>query len=203
MGIDMATTNAPFGLQPWGKLLGANLYTITNTIPTYGIYHGDLVEHNSTTLATPGYGSLVDVLKTNAGATGSLLGAVLGLYTYQMDPVMYLLATATGNGTIGGLILVADHPLQEFIVQEDGVTSSLQIADMGTLRTMTAVAAAGSNATGISSMVLDSNNTTNPAVKVLKPHPDDTISAAGAAGNYCRFVVQVCTHVRAADVGSI
>ena len=204
MGIDLASVNAPFGLQVWGNLIEAHMYCITNTIPTYGIYHGDLVEHTSASLLSAyGFGQLVNVQKTNAGATGSLVGAVIGIMDHLYDPVTHLLAADTGDGTIGGYVLVADHPKQRFIVQEDGVTSSLQITDIGTLRTMTAVAAAGSNATGMSSMVLDSNNTTNPALHVIGVHPDDTISSGGAAGNYCRFIVELCTHYRDADRGAI
>ena len=202
MGIDLATTNAPFGLIPWGNVLEAHMYCIVDPVASGGIFHGDLVEHGGTTLATPAHGQLVEAVMEAEGASGSLLGGVLAVFDVNYDPQLYLAGAATGNGTIAGYVLVADHPNQLYLCQEDGDTGSLQIADMGILVEL--VTGTGSTVTGRSGMMLDGNGgTSNPAVRVIKAHPDDTISAAGAASNYCRFVVELCTSYRAGDLGAI
>ncbi len=202
MGIDMATTNAPFGLAPWGNILEAHMYCVVDPVASGGIYVGDLVEHGGTTLATPHFGQLVEAVMEAEGATGSLLGGVLECFDYKYDPVMYLAAAATGNGTIAGYVLVADDPLQQYIAQEDGLSGSLQIADMGIIVKM--MTGTGNTTTGLSGMEIDGNGGTGtPAVHLIKPHPDDTISAAGAAGNYCRFVVELATSYRAGNRGAI
>lgn len=196
MGIDMATINAPFGLMPWGNVLEAHMYCLKDTVET-SIYHGDLMEHGGTTLLTPTYGQLIEAVREAEGAAGSILGAVLEIFDVDGDPILYMDDATVGNGTIAGYVLLADHPLQQFIAQEDGDTGSLQIADMGIVCKMIGTGV-GDNVTGLSSMMIDGNGGTGtPAVHLIAPHPDDTISAAGAASNYCRFICELVTHYRA------
>lgn len=190
---DYATTDAPFGLKPWGNVISAHLYAIA-TAPGAAIYHGDLVEAAGAVLATP-IGSLQSIAVEETGAAGSLLGGILALYDEHMDPCLYIASSEAGNGTIAGYALVADSPDQEYIAAEDGDTSSLQAADIGLNIDMVSTAS-GSTSSGQGAMELDSDtvaNTVTLGLKLLGVHPDDTISAAGAAGNHCRFIVKINT----------
>jgi hypothetical protein len=192
MGINMASTDAPFGLQPWGKLLGASYYAIVTANAT-AIHPGDLMERGATSLATPHMGQLMQALMEETGAAGSELGACLACFDHNFNPLLYIPVTTTGNGTIAGYVLVADDPMQTYIVQEDGVGESTVAASIGLNADMIATHA-GSTVTGRSGMELDSstkNTTATLALKILGVHPDDTISAAGAAGTWCRFIVKV------------
>jgi len=190
MSMDQASTDAPTGLTPYGQVLSTQLCCIaTNPTPAY--YTGHMVEHGGTTLSTP-MGQLVSVAVEETGAAQSIFGVIIALYDSDYDPVKYLAAATTGDGTIAGYALVADHPRQLFVAQEDGDTSSMQIANMGLNVDCTGVT--GSTSTGRSYMELDSDtvaNTATLALKILGPHPHDTISAAGAAANHCRFIVQI------------
>ena len=91
--------------------------------------------------------------------------------------------------------------MQRYLVQEDGDTSSLQVADIGL--NVDGVGTTGSTTTGRSLMEIDSDSaaTTNTlAWKIVGIHPDDTISAAGAAGNHARFIVMPNSSHLAANV---
>lgn len=202
MGVNLASTDAAFGLKPYGPILSTQLCVIaTNPTPAY--YAGHMVEHAGTTLATP-YGQMTSVAVEETGAAGSIMGAILALFDSDYDPVKYIAASTTGDSTIAGYALVADHPKQLYTIQEDGDTSSLVIANMGLCADCTGVT--GTTSTGQSLMELDSDTiaTTNTlALRVLKPHPDDTISSAGAAGTYCRFIVQINSAWNAANIDGV
>uniref|UniRef100_A0A6H1ZGG7 Putative structural protein n=1 Tax=viral metagenome TaxID=1070528 RepID=A0A6H1ZGG7_9ZZZZ len=190
MGIDMATTDAPFGFRPWGNVLSANIYAIVTAYGT-AVYIGDAMEIGGTAITTKIYGTIQNCQVEDTGAAGSMLGAVLGLFTSTGEPTPYIAASTTGDSVVAGYALIADHPLQKYIVAEDGDTSSIQVANVG-LNVEGISTNSGDTNTGQSKMEIDSNtvNTTSTlAWKILGVHPDDTISAAGAAGNHCRFIV--------------
>ena len=200
---DMASTNAPFGLKPWGNVKSANLYAIA-TAPGAAIYHGDLVEAAGTALSTP-HGYMQSCAVEETGAAGSLLGGILALFDEDMDPCLYIASGEAGDGTIAGYALVADDPNQEYVAQEDGDTSSLQAADVGQNIDMVHTES-GDTGTGLSGMELDSDTAAGTATlgfKILKPHPEDSISAAGAAGNHCRFIIKMNAAYRGSNTAGV
>lgn len=193
---DMATVDARFGLEPWGPMRvdGCHYYAV-ETVPDVNLFHGDPVEVEGVGILTPHKGVLQSVEVKVGGAAVSLVGVIMGLYDEDMCPVQKLITTDAGNGTIAGYAFVCDDPWQKYIVQEDGVGSSIELAELG-LNGDLVLTHAGSSSTGISGCELDSSDTLAPGgttgdVKILAVHPEDTISAAGAEGNHARFIVQL------------
>lgn len=192
MGIDMASIDAPNGFEVYGPLLRANWYAVP-TAPAVAVTPGCLVENNGTAYATK-RGVLTGVAHEETGALATLVGIVLATEDHNGAHSTHIAASAAGDGVIAGYALVADHPDQLFIAQEDGVTSSLQVADIG--QNVDAIGTGSSTTTYRSTMEIDSNtaSTTNTlGLKILGIHPDDTISSAGAAGNHARFIVKINT----------
>lgn len=201
MGVDLASTDAPFGFQVYGPCLHASMYAVVTTYGT-AIFIGDSGEIGGTAITTARFGTIQNFQVEETGAIGSMLGAVLSLYDSTGLPVNTIAASTTGDGTVAGYALVADHQDQEYLVQEDGDTSSLQVADIG-LNIDGVSTAGGSTTTGLSGMEIDSNTvatTSTLAWKLIGVHPDDTISAAGAAGTNCRFIVKMNAAHRGSNV---
>ena len=205
MGMNMAGTDAPFGLAPWGEVIHSSIYAVV-TANAVAMAVGDLVEAVGDALTTAKYGTIQSCITEETGAAGSLIGAVLALFDHDGLPVNRIAVTTTGDSVVAGYALVADSPDQLYIAAEDGDTSSIQVADIGLNANMisTHAAAAGNNYR--SKMEIDSNtiaNTATLALKVLGVHPDDTISAAGAAGNHARFIVKIHTPYLGTDHTSL
>lgn len=199
--MDFATTDAPFGFQPHGELLRARYYAIVTEYGT-AVFPGDAAEIGGTAISTAKMGTLQNMQVEETGAAGSILGAVLGLLDSDGMPTGSIAASTVGDGTVAGYALVADHPQQEYIVQEDGDTSSIVVANVG-LNANGISTHSGDTDTNRSKMELDSSSVATTATlawKILGVHPDDTISAAGAAGNYCRFIVMPNSAHKAANV---
>lgn len=192
MGVDLASTDAPFGLMPYGQLLGANMYAIVTANAT-AFYVGDMVEQSGTSYLTPHMGNLMGCAVEETGAAGTLLGSVLAVYDHNFKHLLYMPASTTGNSTIAGYALVADHADQLYLAQEDGDTSSIVAANVG-LNVDLVSTASGSTNTGLSGMEIDSDtvaSTSTLGFRIVGVHEDDTISSAGAAGNHCRFILKM------------
>lgn len=192
----MASTDAANGLEPWECLKRERPYAIvTNNAVAISI--GDMVETAGAAVFTQLHGNLLMIITEETGAAGSIVGVVTQLLDSDGYPVDYIAASTTGNSVIAGYALVADHPDQTFKVQEDGDTSSIQVADIGLNADMISTQTATESNGYLSKMELDSDTvatTATLALKVWGVHPDDTISPAGAAGNHCRFLVKINTH---------
>lgn len=190
-GPDHVLTDAAFGYIPWGPVIRANIYAVV-TNNAVAMYRGSVVEASGAALLTPKMGYLQAAVGEETGADGSIIGAVLAIFDENMEPVKYLAASTTGDGTIAGYVLVADHPDQLYLAQEDGDTSSLAAADIGS--NVEAVGTTGDTDTGVSLQEIDSNskNTTSTlAFKLVGIHPDDTVYPAAAAGGHARFIVKL------------
>lgn len=135
----------------------------------------------------------------NAG----LLGAVLSIFDEDMDPVKYIVPAETGNGTIAGYVLVADHPDQQFVAREDFDTNAIETAEGSMNANIISVAlCAGNTKTGLSTQMIDSTTAAATAalqVKLYGPHPndsdlvaDDTPGDTGDEG--CRYICQINEH---------
>ena len=111
-------------------MLRANLYAVL-TAPTIAFFHGDPVQHGGTIAATQ-LGQFPIVEDGGVVANGDLLlGAVVGVFSEKMDPLNYMAIGRTGNSTIAGFVMVADHPDQEFLIQEDCETTPIPIMRIG------------------------------------------------------------------------
>jgi len=194
----VSNTDAAFGLRVWGELLGAHLYGVATAYGT-AIYLGTMMEHNGTSYATKYGGGIPGCAVEETGAAGSILGAAIAIFDSDMDPVNYLAASTTGDGVVAGYVLIADHPMQKFLAQEDGDTTPVAAASIGLNADM--IGTGGSTTTGVSTMEIDSdtvNTTSTLAVKILSSHPDDTIASA-----YCRFIVMINSHHNAPNIDGV
>ncbi len=183
----MANTDAPFGFKPYGPLLSAEWYPIATAYGT-AVFVGDWVEITNTGLVCKVFGgdTRMGIEIDATGAAGDELGAVLELMDSNGDPISYLPASTTGDSVVAGYALVADHPMQEYLVQEDGDTTPIAAASVGLNVAMISTHTGDTN-TGKSKQEIDSNtvNTTSTlALRVLRSYPGDTVGSA-----YCRWVV--------------
>lgn len=191
----MSNQDAAFGLRVWGECKGARLYGIATSYGT-AVYIGSLMKHDGTSYATTFGGGIPGCAVEETGAAGSLLGGVIALFDSDMDPVNYIAASTAGDGTVAGYALIADHPDQEFLMQEDGDTTPIAAASIGL--NANCIGTGGNTTTGVATSEIDSttvNTTATLAVKILSSHPDDTIGSA-----YCRFIVKINAHHNASNV---
>ena len=195
MGIDFASIDAAFGFQPYGNVLRSNLYAV-NTAPTIYIMHNDIVVHGGTGVSTPiGYLPIIEDGSVPDSDT-HILGSVLAVFDENMMPAKYIAPATAGNGTIAGYVLVADHPDQLFIAQEDGEANAIDLAEMGNNIDLIAnTLCEGDTDTGLSTMELDSSSAATTAAlqfRLIKPHEDDT--PADDTNHYARWIVAVNEH---------
>lgn len=189
------------GLQFWGPLLRANLYCIL-TAPTIAFYRGDPVQHGGT-VQTTNFGYMPIVEDGDIVADGDLLlGAVIDILDYNMDPLVYMPVAHTGDGTIAGFIMVADHPDQEFCIQEDADTTPIPATSSEMNADLEAPALnAGDTSTGNSKCEIDSHTAADTAtlqVKLRRPHPEDTVPAT--ATYHTRWIVTIQGHALADNI---
>lgn len=195
MGRDFSSIDAAFGFQPYENVLRAQLYAVA-TAPTINIFHNDIVVHGGTGVSTPiGYLPIIEDGSVPDSDT-HILGTVLAVFDHQMYPTKYIAPATVGNGTIAGYVLVADHPDQLFIAQEDGETNAIDLAEMGNnIDLIAGTLCAGNTNTGIGKMELDSNTAATTAAlqfRLIKPFEDDT--PADDTNHYARWVVAVNEH---------
>lgn len=175
MGKDMSSVDAPFGVAPYGPILRAQMYAV-NTAPTINIFTQEPVQHGGTMVATPiGY---LPIIEDGAAPTSGthLLGTVLACFDETLQPVKYIAAADAGNGTIAGYVLVADHPDQIFMAQEDGDTNAIDLAECGQNADLIWTVG-GSTTTGLSGVEIDSTSAATTAalqIRLIRPHEDDT-----------------------------
>ena len=199
MGKDMSSVDAPMGVQLYGDCLRARFYAVL-TAPTINVFHNDIVMHGGTGVATAKKGTLVAIedgaVVDGVANTQKLLGAVIGVYDENMFPVKYIAAAEVGDGTVAGYVLVADHPNQLFIAQEDGTTAAIDLADIGqNADIQSAALSAGNTYTGISTQEIASDTVAATAALDLKlhfPHPDDTVG--DDTNCHCRWICSINTH---------
>lgn len=185
----------PMGLQIWGVLRRATLYAI-QTAPTIAFYHGDPVQHGGTILSTAtGHRTIVEDGGIIA-ASDRILGGVVAVFDKDMDPLAYMPVGTVGDSTVAGYLMVADHPEQEFVIQEDAETTPIpkDSAEMNTDFIIVALNA-GDTGTGLSSAEIDSSDTATTLglhLRLHYPHPDDTVPAT--ATYHTRWIVTINAH---------
>jgi len=195
MGVNMAAYDAPFGFIPYGPVLRVQRYAV-NTAPTINLAPGDLICAGGAVVSTPkGYLMDVDDAAVMDG-TAAILGSIVSVEDEDGAPLAYMAATRVGNGTIAGYVMVADHPDQLFLAQEDGDTNAITLAEGSqNADAISASLAAPDTNTGRSTMQIDSDTAGTGAalnVKLIRPHEDDI--PADDDNPYCRWVCQINEH---------
>jgi len=186
----------PSGFSVWGKLLRARLYAV-QTLPTIHVYHCDAVVHGGLVIATPhGFTNIIADGTVPDGDAG-LLGAVIAVMDHDMNPVSHILKLTVGEGGVAGYIMVADHPDQEFIAQEDCVTAPIALAEGGmNADLIAATICLGDSTTGLSTQEIESDSaatTSTLSLKLHYPHPEDTIPGT-LNTNHPRWIVTMNAH---------
>jgi hypothetical protein len=203
MGTDFSSIDAPFGFLPYGPVLRANLYAV-QTAPTINIYHNDIVSHGGTGLATK-YGALpiIDDAQVPDGRT-HLLGSVIAIFDEDMAPVKRIVATEAGDSTVAGYVMVADHPDQLYLVQEDGAGNAIDLSEIGfNVDIVSATLCAGNAYTGVSTQEIDSNSAATTAatnLQLIRPHEDDTIEDDTIPN--ARWIVRINEHAFSSTDGA-
>lgn len=191
----MGNIDRPFGFQPYGPVIRANLYSVI-TAPTININHNDVVIAGGVFTSTPhGYMHSIEDGAVPDGNPG-ILGSVISVFDEKMNPVKYIAATEAGDSTIAGYVLVADSPDQLFIAQEDADGNAIDLAD-GSMNAniVSATLCAGNSSTGIGTQEINSDTAATTAalqVKLLYPHGADTPADDADIG--CRYVCQLNEH---------
>ena len=204
MGIDYADKDAPFGFTPYEEVLRARMYAV-NTAPTVAIAIGDLVVAGGAIVSTPAMGYLMDIEDSAYPAsTAPFLGAVLCVFDENMFPVAYLAASAAGNSTIAGYVLVADHPYQQFIAQEDGDGNAIDLNEGGQNADVIGTHVPTSANNYLGKMEIDSSTAGTGAalaVKLISPHPDDT--PADDDNPNARWICQINEHYFGSTIAGV
>lgn len=196
MGKDMSSVDAPFGFQPWGPVLRQNLYAV-ETAPVIHVYTNDLVQHSGEAIVTK-HGTLPTIADDAVPDSGAfLVGSVTAVFDENMFPVSHIVATEVGDGTVAGYVMVADHPDQLFVAQEDGDTNAIDLDEVGNnADIVSATICLGNANTGISTQEIDSDTAAATAaldVQLMFPHPDDTVGDDDNPN--ARWVVRINQHV--------
>ena len=192
----MGNTDRPAGFVPYGPTLRVTRYAV-NTAPTINLCVGDMVDPGGAQVSTP-FGYLMDIQDAAviSGSTAQFLGAVVGCEDYKGDPCKYIAASEAGNSTIAGYVLVADHPDQLFIGQEDADSNAIDLDEGGmNVDIIPGTLNAPDSVTGLSTQELDSTsaNTTNTLhMRIIQPYQYDTPADDSDVG--CRYICQINTH---------
>lgn len=149
----MANSDAPRGFIPARHLSGgvyngaANKYYVPASDNT-AIYKGGLVK-----LAGSADANGVADVTGNVSTGDAVLGVVVGVEPVTADSTIYREASTARY------VFVADDPNLVFEIQEDSVGAALAAANTGMVADL-ATMTAGSTATGLSSMEIDSSTAT-------------------------------------------
>ena len=196
----MANVNKPFGAKPIRKLDGSPYNGllrkgIVNVDNATAIFRGDWIAPEAT---AGGRG----IIPLAAGGVVNVLG-VARYFEYLVDSKWVVRNYIPV--TTAGYVYYAPAENTIFEMQEDGLVSSIQAADL--MQMYDIIAGAGSTTTGLSGHVIDSSSkvVTKLPFIVLRavPAPDNAISTTGAALNYCRFEVVVNMKFLSPDTGAI
>ena len=199
----MANTDWAFGFAPYDMIYPGHYYAV-ETAPTINIYHNDIVGVDGAHYSTPMMGYLPGILVDNVcDGLDNLLGSVQAIFDENFDPVRYIAAGDTGNGTIAGYVYVLDHPMQLYVAREDFAGNAIDIAEGSLNADIVSVAlSAGNSNTGISRQMIDSDSVAGTAalnLKLMGPHPndvslvaDDTPGSSGDEG--ARWICRITEH---------
>ena len=193
--IDQSSVDNAFGFRPIGNILRTRIYAVA-TAPTINVSIQDLVIAGGANVSTPwGYKMIIEDGAVPDGNAG-FLGSVMAVFDENMYPISYIAAARVGNGTIAGYVLVADHPDQLYVAQEDGEGNAIDLSE-GSMNAniISATLCAPNTTTYMSTQEIDSDSANTTAalnVKLIEVFGDDT--PADDTNHYCRYVCQINEH---------
>ena len=195
MGEEKNSTDFAFGFIPFGPILRSRIYAVL-TAPTINVCINDIVMHGGIGTSTPkGYKNAIEDGAVPDGSA-NLLGGVLAVFDENMYPLQYIAPARVGDGTIAGYVLIADHPQQLYLAQEDGTTNAIDLADMGqNANIVSATLCAPNSITYLGTQEIASDTVATTAalnVKLVEPHMDDT--PGDDANPYARWIVTINEH---------
>lgn len=197
----MANANTPAGLTPLKNSpfveIPKNYYYIPASYAT-ALFIGDPVvktgTSNTAAVTSAGRyfnpGSLPEINKATAGDNNPITGVIIGFLAIPSN-----LSLSYNTASTERVAIVADSPLQEFLIQEESAGSPLAATSVG-LNANLVYAESGSTATGLSGAELD---TTTPAtdatfqlkIKRLLDAPENAI------GQHAKWTVIINNHTEA------
>jgi len=197
----MANANTPAGLTPLKNSpfveIPKNYYYIPASYAT-ALFIGDPVvktgTSNTVAVTSAGRyfnsGSLPEINKATAGDNNPITGVIIGFLAIPSN-----LSLSYNTASTERVAIVADSPLQEFLIQEESAGSPLAATSVG-LNANLVYAESGSTATGLSGAELD---TTTPAtdatfqlkIKRLLDAPENAI------GQHAKWTVIINNHTEA------
>lgn len=197
----MANANIPAGLTPLKNSpfveIPKNFYYIPASYAT-ALFIGDPVvktgTSNTTNILGDGRqfnaGSLPEINKAAAGDTNPITGVIIGFLANPSNLTLNYNPASTER-----VAIVADSPLQEFLIQEESAGSPLAATSVG-LNANVVYAESGSTTTGLSGVELD---TTTPAttatfqLKILRLLD----ASENAIGQHAKWRVKINNHTEA------
>lgn len=190
--------------SPWNG--AANLYYIPASDAT-AVYLYDAVKSaGSGDASTTGVPTV-----TRAAAGDTIRGVVVGFCPTTPGHLTSSLQPPSTEGpqyrpaSTAMYVWVVDDPNVVFEVEEDGDTSSLQVANIG--NNVDLVAGAGSTTTGLSGMAIDSSSagTISAQLRILRlayrADGGNEASSTGAAGNTAIWEVMINEHELSGTTG--
>jgi len=194
----MANADRPNGFRPVGTLSGApyngqmrKFYTDTDC------FLGDLMIQDAASVTGGSDGAYQGVTRATSGTASLVIGAVVG---WEPDPDNLTRPYHAGSSTLAVYLCV--DPNVVFECQDNGAATLIVAADVGLNYDI--VVTAGTTATGVSNMEVDSGTagatTAATPVKLvgITDRPDNEVGVANA-----KLLVTLNTHVYNADVGSL
>lgn len=181
----MANKDFPRGLAVYGELLRATEYKCAAG------YAQDLFIGDPVIAIATGR----DINIATAGTGNPVTGAIIGIYDADGVPLQYWDSGHSGEG----FFLVADHPMQQFVIQGDGDTSYLDENDAN--GNVNLVSGTGSTVYYRSGWELNDSdtggNTAGDQVRLIRPvdEPGNTVAIANAD-----WVVQINNHTQSVGI---
>ena len=203
----MANANTPAGLTPLKNSpfveIPKNYYYIPSTYAT-ALFIGDPViktgTSNTVNVTSAGRffnaGSLPEINKATAGDTNKITGVIVGFLANPSNLTLNYNTASTER-----VAIVADSPLQEFMIQEETAGTALAATSVG-LNANVVFAESGSTSTGLSGVELDTSTPNTDATYQLKilrllDAPENAI------GQHAKWRVKINNHTEANIVAGI
>jgi len=203
----MANANTPAGLTPLKNSpfveIPKNYYYIPSTYAT-ALFIGDPViktgTSNTANVLSDGRqfaaGSLPEINKATAGDTNKITGVIVGFLANPSNLTLNYNTASTER-----VAIVADSPLQEFMIQEETAGTALAATSVG-LNANVVFAESGSTATGLSGVELDTSTPATDAtfqLKILRllDAPENSV------GQHAKWRVKINNHTEANIVAGI
>ena len=197
----MANANTPAGLTPLKNSPFVEIPKNSYYIPaSYGtaLFIGDPVvktgTSNTANVLTSGKlypaGSLPEINKATAGDGNKITGVIIGFEAIPSNLTLNYNTASTER-----VAIVADSPLQEFMIQEETAGTAL-VATSVSLNANVVFAESGSTSTGLSGVELDTSTPNTDATYQLKilrllDAPENAI------GQHAKWRVKINNHTEA------